>query len=131
MAAVARVNAPNWLAAEILLAVAGREYLWALAPVEHQGDVSKLLGACLVLVLLSAVYRLLRSRALIWVLAAAAWFQLQTVICVAAFIADPWPIPAGRGMCSARLDFDLGALGLMLLGWLAWLVTTYMGGHDR
>lgn len=118
------MNAHKQIAAEVLLAVAGREYLWALAPVQHRGDVSKLLGACLVLVLVSVIYRLAKpSKLLNAVLAAAVWFQLQTVICVAAFIIDPWPIPEGCAMCSSRIDFDLGALGLMLIAWLAWVMT--------
>lgn len=121
---MARVNAPKWIAAEVLLAIAGREYLWTLAPAEHQGDVSKLLGACLALVLLSAVGRVYRqSRELLAVLAVGAWYQLQTMLCAAAYIVSPWPIPEGRGMCSARIDFDLGALGLLAVAWVAWRMT--------
>lgn len=118
------MNAPKSIAAEVLLAIAAREHLWALAPAEHRGDVSKLLGACLVLVLLSVVYRLSQpSRLLLAVLAVGVWYQLQTVLCVSAFIADPWPIPDGQGMCSARVDFDLGALGLLAVAWIAWRIS--------
>lgn len=126
------MSAHKQIAAEVLLAVAGREYLWSLAPVQHRGDVSKLLGACLVLVLVSVIYRLAKpSKLLNAVLAVAVWFQLQTVICVAAFILDPWPIPEGCAMCSSRIDFDLGALGLMLLGWLAWQITVRLDRTSR
>ena len=131
-AAAGLVNRPDFLAAEVLLALAGRDHLWALAPVEHQGEASKLLGACLVLVLLSVVYRLSKpSRLLLAVLAFGAWTQLQAVLCVSAFILDPWPVASGQGMCSARIDFDLGALGLMALGALAWLATNDRGGQSR
>jgi len=68
---------------------------------------------------------------LLSVLAVGAWYQLQTVLCVSAFIVEPWPIPEGAGMCSARLDFDLGALGLMLLGALAFAATSDRGGIGR
>ena len=129
---VARLSRPDWLAAELLLIVAAREHLWALAPVEHQGALSKLLGACLVLVLLSVVYRLAKpSRLLLIVLAFSAWTQLQALICSAAYIVEPWAIEPGQGMCSARADFDLGAVGLMVLGWLAWLVTVRLDRTSR
>ena len=126
------VSRPDWLAAELLLIVAAREHLWALAPAEHQGSLSKLLGACLALVLLSVVHRLCwPSRLLLAVLALGAWTQLQTVLCVSAYILDPWPLASGQGMCSARINFDLGALGLMALGALAWLATNDRGGQSR
>lgn len=81
-----------------------------------QGVASKGLGAALVLVLLSVVHRLAPpSRLLLGVLALAAWYSLQTLICSAAYLIEPWPIAPGVGMCSARLAFDLGALGLVMV----------------
>lgn len=118
MAAVARLNLPDAraLAVELLLIVAAREHLWPWLPAEMQGAASKGLGAALVLVLLSMVHRLApRSRALYAVLCLAAWYSLQTLICSAAYLIEPWPIPPGMGMCSARIDFDLGALGLVAI----------------
>lgn len=118
---------PRALAVELLLIVAAREHLWPWLPAELQGAASKGLGAALVLVLLSVIYRLtdalgMRSRALYAVLCLAAWYSLQTLICSAAYLNEPWPIPPGMGMCSARIDFDLGALGLVLIAAFAcWL----------
>lgn len=81
-----------------------------------QGVASKGLGAALVLVLLSVVHRLAPpSRLLLGVLALAVWYSLQTLICSAAYLIEPWPIAPGVGMCSARLEFDLGALGLVAI----------------
>ena len=84
---------------------------------------SKGLGAALVLVLLSAVYRHApRSRVLLAVLCLACWYSLQTLICSAAYMVEPWEVLPGQGICSARVEFDLGAVGVMLVAGLAfWL----------
>lgn len=122
---MARLSLPDALAVELLLIVAAREHLWPLLPAEAQGAASKGLGAALVLVLLSMVYRLApRSRLLLGVLLLAAWYSLQTLICSAAYVVAPWPVPAGFGMCSARIDFDLGALGLLGVLYLASRLST-------
>ena len=118
-------NRPDALAVELLLIVAAREHLWPLVPPEAQGAASKALGAALVLVLLSMVYRLApRSRWLCGVLALAAWYSLQTLLCAAWFTFDPWPVAPGVGMCSARVDFDLGAFGLLGVLYLAFRLSS-------
>ena len=82
---------------------------------------SKGLGAALVLVLLSVVYWLTDARGwLLAVLAVAAWYQLQTLICAAAYMLGPWAVQPGQGICSARVGFDLGALGLLAVAYVAW-----------
>jgi hypothetical protein len=114
----------SWaLACELVLIVAAREHLWPWLPAELQGMASKGLGAALVLVLLSVVYRHApRSRVLVAVLGVAVWCSLQTLICSAAYMVEPWSVAPGQGICSARIEFDLGAVGVMLLAWLAlWL----------
>lgn len=112
------------LACELLLIVAAREHLWPLLPAELQGMASKGLGAALVLVLLSMVHRLAsRSASLLAVLALSAWYSLQTLICSAAYMVQPWTVPPGVGICSSRLDFDLGALGLVAVAFVAYRLT--------
>lgn len=107
-------NPPNALAVELLLIVAARHHLWPLLPEEMRGVASKGLGAALVLVLLSMIYRLAPpSRLLSAVLCLAAFYSLQTFICTAWWLVDPWQIAEGVGMCSDRLGFDLGALGII------------------
>jgi hypothetical protein len=112
----------SWaLACELLLIVAAREYLWLIVPAELQGMASKGLGAALVLVLLSVVWRHApRSRALLGILAIAAWHSLQTLICSAAYMLEPWPTVPGVGICSSRIGFDLGALGLLAVAVVAY-----------
>lgn len=121
----ARVNRPSALAAELLLIVAAREHLWPWLPADLQGMASKGLGAALVLVLLSMVHRLAPpSKWLGAVLLLAAWYSLQTLICSAAYMIEPWSVGPGQGICSARIDFDLGALGLVAVAYLAHRVST-------
>ncbi len=121
-AAVALKNRrESWaLACELLLILAAREHLWPWLPAELQGMASKGLGAALVLVLLSVVYRHApRSGALSAVLLVAAWHSLQTLICSAAYMLEPWDVLPGQGICSARIGFDLGAVGLLAVAYLA------------
>lgn len=118
---MAHENAHSWIAAELLLACAGRETLWWLAPAEHQGDVSKLCGAALVLILLDIIRRLTpgRSLDLSAIIALAASYQALTLFGMAAYIADPWPIPPGEGVIEAWIGFDLGAVWLLFVAALA------------
>lgn len=120
---------PRALAVELLLIVAAREHLWPWLPAELQGAASKGLGAAMALVFLSVIHRLsdalgMRSRALYAVLCLAAWYSLQTLICSAAYLNEPWPIPPGMGMCSARIDFDLGALGIVAIAAITCALTS-------
>lgn len=115
-----RQSRPDALAAVLMAALVLREVAWAWFPAELQGMASKGLGALLVLVLLGAVW-LLSSRSG-WLMAAmayGAWSALQTAICSAAYMVEPWTVPPGVGICSARIDFDLGALGLLAAAWFA------------
>lgn len=97
-----------------------REVAWTWAPVELHGMASKGLGAFLVLVLLVVVW--LQSSRSGWLMAAigyGAWSALQTLLCSFAYMVEPWTVPPGMGICSARVDFDLGALGLLIAAWFA------------
>jgi len=97
-----------------------REVAWAWFPAPLQGMASKGRGALLVLVLLAAVWRLSsRSGWLTAAVAYGAWSALQTAICSAAYMVEPWAVPPGVGICSARIDFDLGALGVLVAAWFA------------
>lgn len=103
--------------AMILLAVgATRHYGWALADAPMRGLASKALGAVAILCLLWIVYSLSRAAALVllwW-----AWEELQVILCSTWFAFDPWPVAQGEAMCSAKLGFDLGALGVLFISLL-------------
>ncbi len=111
---------PDALAAVVMAALVLRESAWSWFPFDLQGMASKGLGAFLVLVLLAAVW-LLSSRSG-WLAAAmlyGAWSALQTLLCSVGYMVEPWTVPPGVGICSARIDFDLGALGLLAAAWFA------------
>lgn len=109
------------LAAGLLLILVAREHLWAYLPPELQGIASKGLGALLVLVLLGVVW--MQSERCKWLAAAllyGAWCSLQTLLCSLAYMAEPWDVLPGQGICSARIGIDLGALGLLIVAFLAY-----------
>lgn len=54
-----------------------------------------------------------------WALILYAWHEASVALCASWFIFAPWPIALGQGMCSAKIGFELGALGLLLVAVLA------------
>lgn len=81
---------------------------------------SKGLGGALVLFLLAVLWHLSsRSRWLLAAVLCGAWASLQTVLCSVAYMLQPWEVPPGVGICSARVDLDLGAFGLLFAAWFA------------
>ena len=115
-----RAKKPDALAAWIMAAFLLREVGWSWFPAEHQGMASKALGSLLVLFLAGVVWHLAkRSKWLLAALAYGIWSALQTVICSIAYMVQPWAVSPGQGICSARIDFDLGALGLMAAAFFA------------
>jgi hypothetical protein len=98
------------------LAIIGvRNYGWAIAEPAARGGVSKALGAAALLALLWLLYKASPSRAMWLVFLLGAFEELQTIICSVAYTVKPWAVPVGESICSARIDFDLGAIGVMLL----------------
>ena len=69
--------------------------------------------------LLASFHRVAPDAPLAGVLLWWAWEELQVILCSAWFIFDPWPIDPGQAMCSAKLGFDLGALGVLIVAVLA------------
>ena len=64
-----------------------------------------------------------QSKPLAWVLLWWAWEEAQTLLCGAAWAAGPWPVVPGQGICSGRLDFDLGAIGILIVAAIAMRLT--------
>ena len=118
-----------------MAAVVLRDVGWAWAPAALQGMASKGLGALLVLALLVVVWRLApRSSWLAWPIGYGAWSALQTALCSVAYAVKPWAVPPGVGICSARLDLDLGALALLdaaLFAVKASSVTSYSSPAEK
>lgn len=104
-----------------------REYGYLLAEPADRGIVSKGLGAFAILALLPLVRMLApKSRMAFLVLAWWGFHAIQTMICSAAYYVEPWAVPVGQSICSARLGFDLGALGIMFAALLL-----YKGFHSK
>lgn len=98
-----------------------RHYGWTWAPAAMRGEVSKALGSAAALGLLWLISRGLKPGDDLarWAIVLYAWHEASVALCATWFIFGPWPILPGQAMCSARIGFDLGALGLLLVALLA------------
>lgn len=105
----------------LLAILFARHYGWTWAPLELRGLVSKALGSVAALALLWLIMRGLKPGDDLarWAIILYAWHESSVVLCSTWFIFDPWPIATGQAMCSARVGFDLTALGLLLVAILA------------
>lgn len=110
------------LAALVLLAGVLKHYAWDLFDPGLKGVAAKGLGSLAMLALLGAVLYLAWSRAMAMVVAWFAFEEAQTVICTSAWLIKPWVLDPNRAMCSQRLDFDLGAIGVMAIAVILWRV---------
>lgn len=115
VAAVALQSRFNGALPVIMLMVgASRHFLWHLMPMEWRGSASKALGGAALLALIWIIY-LLSTRAR-WLLPVLLWWsveELQVVLCSVAYIVEPWVVPVGKSICSARLDLDIGAVTIV------------------
>ena len=107
----------------LLLLLVGRHYAWALAEPGMRGVASKGLAAAAIVVVLWWLVAHLRRT--LPVLLVAAWITLeeaQVAACSAAYLIKPWPIEAGRPMCSALVGVDIGSATLVVVAVLACLL---------
>jgi len=118
--------------AAIMLAVGFlRHYGWDVFPEEHQGAASKGLGGVAMAYLIFLVAGMARDR---WVWLVSAWWiweNLQVAICSFWFIASPWHIEPGQAMCSAKLGFDLGAVGMLIVAVMMWRLQGLVGRKEE
>lgn len=110
--------------------MAARHYLYDLWPPELRGLASKALGA---LALLSMIWLAvwLAPRSLPVTLVALWWSieEVQVALCSFAYMLKPWPVAPGQSICSARLDLDLGAIGIVIVFWLSLYVYRSLYGR--
>ena len=107
------------LALLLLVICAMRHYGWDFFPAELKGLASKGLGGIALLAMVVIVAA--QNRDLCVKLVAAWWAfeELQVVLCSFAYMAAPWPVEPGQALCSARLDIDMGAIGIVAIAWIA------------
>lgn len=131
VAAVARLNLCN-LAALLLLVGTCRHYGWYAFPIDLAAVASKGIGGLAMLVLIWTVYALSEGGRLL--LAVAAWWsfeEAQVALCSVAWMVEPWYVPQGQPMCSARAGFDIGAISVVLVAALAVAVSSYSRHNSK
>lgn len=123
-------TAATRVAVALLSVMAARHWGYDLWPPEQRGLASKALGALALLSMVWMVVWLAPSSRI--VMAIAAWWsfeELQVVLCSFAYMRSPWPVQVGQSICSARLDLDLGAIGIMVVFWLSLVVIRSLYGR--
>ena len=110
------------LAALVLAVGVLKHYGWDLFDPGLKGVAAKGLNSVATLALLGCVLWMAWSKTLVIISAWFAFEELQTVVCTSAWLLKPWPLDPNRAMCSQRVDFDLGAVGIMLVCVILWRV---------
>ena len=100
-----------------------RQYAWLAFPDDLRGMASKGLGSLAALFLLALVLHARPSKAIFCVVTWYAFMELQTVLCSAWYLFAPWVAPVGQPICSARIGFDLGSIGILAVSVLIYLLT--------
>jgi hypothetical protein len=97
-----------------------RYYAPWLAPADVRGLVSKSLGAVQSLVHMAVLCIIVRhwlrrvAGPIMLAAAYAVWEEAQGAICPIWYIFEPWHVPQGAAMCSARAGYDFGLLGALV-----------------
>ena len=103
----------------VLLAIfVTRHWGWDFFPDDLKGLASKGLGGLALLAMVWVVYSLSPSRPALGVVLFASVMELQVAICSFAFMRWPWPLMPGQPMCSAKVEFDLGSVGIVAVVWI-------------
>lgn len=124
------------LALAIVAVVVIRYYAPWLAPAEVRGYVSKSLGAAqsllqIVCICTMASIWLKRVAGPIMLAAAyAAWEEGQGIVCPVWYIFEPWTIPQGAAMCSARAGYEFGLVGAAVAAGVVWLIYRWSNRHE-
>jgi hypothetical protein len=102
----------------LLLMLASRHYGWALAAPEQQARVWNILGAAVICAFILERIRRTTGVELFVLL----WFlveELMVIECSSLRMWLDWWTPPGQGMCSGLIRYDLGTIGLAIIGLLA------------
>ena len=89
-------------------------YCWQWVPAQHAGAAAIIAASALVIYLLTCFGLFFASYEVWLTVALIAAFKAIVIGCNVWFIADPWPVKPGQALCSARLNWPLGLVGLAL-----------------
>lgn len=98
----------------LLFAGMAASYAYYSAPTHLKPLVHHLSTSGFILFLLLLVGLLHRSWEIWAVCAVLAGFRLMIAGCSIWFAVDPWPVKEGDPLCSARADWPLGVVGLII-----------------
>jgi uncharacterized membrane protein len=107
------------VAVALLLVFAARHYGYYLADGPARAHVWNIAGSIICLMFAAAVFLAYRSRLAALVLAWIAFEELQVIACGVAWLWRPWDVPADADVCSSLVGFNLAAVGLALITFLA------------
>jgi len=89
-------------------------YGWQWVPASVAADVQNVLSALMALGLLVLVAMVFASREVLQVVALLGLLKATVITCNTWYAIAPWPVMPGAPLCSTRLDFPLGIVGLVL-----------------
>ena len=124
------------LALAIVAVVVVRYYAPWLAPPEVRGYVSKSLGAAQSLLQIACICTmasiwLKRAAGPIMLAAAyAAWEEGQGMVCPIWYVVEPWHVPQGAAMCSARAGYEFGLVGATVASFVVWVIYLWSNRHE-
>jgi hypothetical protein len=109
-----------------------RGYGWDVLPVHMKGSASKAAGGLALLAMIWLAHSLVRPS-LVVAVAASVWSvgELQVIIGSIWYMLDPWEVPEGASILSAKAGLNLGSAGLVLIAWATWWVWKRHGQSDR
>jgi hypothetical protein len=108
----------------LLLAGGVRFYGYGFFEPEARGSASKALGGLFILAVLPLLYYVAPTIPTLLVLYWLAFESLQVFLCSAWYMVEPWEVPVGQSICSAKLGFDMGAVGILIVAMLLWRLST-------
>ena len=118
------------LALVLLIVGMVTSYSWRFAPAGAEADVWNIATHLHNLILLGLVGLAVQDRAVWWVVALVAVWQVLPAACSVWWLVDPWPVSPTDERCSRRLEIPLGLIGLGAAVWLAGAVYRMKrGGH--
>lgn len=109
-----RLGAAVLIGGALLALLLVRQYGYRLAPDDLQADAWNI-GAAVAVAVLSFGWALYARSRMVWaVWLAVLWHEASVVICSAAYMVRPWPVPPGVAQCSAWVGADLMRVGVFV-----------------